>query len=54
MTTHIAMDAARKLEQEGIEVDVINMASIKPIDQQLLMDSARKTGLVITVEDDNG
>ncbi|MCG9479861.1 MAG: transketolase family protein [Actinomycetia bacterium] len=52
-TTHIAMDAARKLEQEGIEVDLINMASIKPIDQQLLMDSARKTGLVITVEDHN-
>jgi transketolase len=50
-TTHIALDAARILEDEGIEVDVINMASIKPIDEELLIESAAKTGLVVTVED---
>lgn len=50
-TTHIALDAARILEDEGIEVDVINMASIKPIDEDLIAESAAKTGLVITVED---
>ena len=50
-TTHIAMDAAGILEDEGIEVDVINMASIKPIDEDLIIESAAKTGLVITVED---
>jgi transketolase len=50
-TTHIALDAARMLEGEGIEVDVINMASIKPIDEDLLIESAAKTGLVVTVED---
>jgi transketolase len=50
-TTHIALDAARKLEEEGVEVDVINMASIKPIDEDLITESAAKTGLVVTVED---
>ncbi len=50
-TTHIAMQAARKLEEDGIEVDLINMVSIKPIDSKLIIESAKKTGLVITVED---
>jgi transketolase len=50
-TTHIALDAARILEDEGIEVDVLNMASIKPIDEDLIIESAAKTGFVVTVED---
>ncbi|MBC7332995.1 MAG: transketolase family protein [Actinobacteria bacterium] len=52
-TTHIAFEAAKKLEEEGIEVDLINMASIKPIDEEMIVDSAKRTGLVITVEDHN-
>lgn len=52
-TTHIAFNAAKKLSDEGIEVDLINMASIKPIDKDILVESAKKTGLVITVEDHN-
>ncbi len=50
-TTCIAMEAAKILEKEGIEIDLINMASIKPIDSEVIVESARKTGLVITVED---
>jgi len=50
-TTHIAIEAAKELEKEGIEVDLINMASIKPIDENILLKSAKKTSLVITVED---
>jgi transketolase len=50
-TTSIAMEAAKALEEEGIEVDLINMASIKPIDSEMIAGSAAKTGLVITVED---
>lgn len=52
-TTHIAFEAVRRLEEEGIEVDLINMATIKPIDRKIIVESARKTGLVITVEDHN-
>ncbi len=50
-TTHIGMEAAKELERQGIGVDLINMSSIKPIDSRLLVESAKKTGLVITVED---
>jgi transketolase len=50
-TTHIALEAAMALEKDGIEVDLINMASIKPIDKDLILESAKKTNLVITIED---
>ena len=43
--------AAKKLEEEGIESLVVNNASIKPLDEELLLDVAKKTGLVVTVED---
>jgi transketolase len=52
-TTSITLEAAKTLEEEGIEVDMINMASIKPIDSKMIIESAKKTGLVITVEDHN-
>lgn len=52
-TTHICMAAAKKLQAEGIDIDLINMASIKPIDELLILESAKKTGLVFTVEDHN-
>jgi transketolase len=47
------MAAVKKLQAEGIDIDLINMASIKPIDEQLIIESAKKTGLVFTVEDHN-
>jgi len=50
-TVHIAFEAAKQLTQEGIEVDFINMPSIKPLDDDIVLSSAKKTGLVITVED---
>lgn len=50
MTYH-ALLAAEQLEKEGLEVEVINMASIKPIDQELIINSARKTRKIVTIED---
>jgi transketolase len=52
-TTHISLDAARELEKKGIEVDLINMGSLKPLDDELIINSAKKTGLIVTVEDHN-
>jgi len=49
--THIAFEAAKKLEGQGIEIDFINMPSIKPLDEELVLESAKKTKAVITVED---
>jgi len=46
-----AMLAACDLAQKGIHIRVVNMPSIKPIDRTLLVDSARKTGGVVTAEE---
>ena len=47
------LDAAEKLAAEGISAAVINMASIKPIDAELITEYARKTGCIVTAEDHN-
>ena len=45
-----ALKAAEELSKEGIHARVIDMASIKPIDEELIIESAQKTGAMITVE----
>jgi transketolase len=47
----LALDAARELATEGIEVTVIDMFTIKPLDAELLLESARSTGAVIAAEE---
>ena len=46
-----AMEAAKKLEAEGVSAEVINIHTIKPIDEELVVASAKKTGKVVTVEE---
>ena len=46
-----AVQAAKILADEGIEADVINIHTIKPIDKDIIINSAKNTGLVITVEE---
>lgn len=46
-----ALLAAKKLEEEGIQVEVINVSSIKPLDEKAILESARKTGAFVSVED---
>jgi transketolase len=46
-----ALEAAEVLGQEGIKAEVIDMATVKPIDAALILQSARKTGAVVTVEE---
>ncbi len=46
-----ALEAAAQLETEGISVEVINMHTIKPIDAELVVKSAKKTGKVVTIEE---
>jgi transketolase len=45
------LEAARRLEAEGISSEVINASSIKPLDEEMLARSATKTKHVVTVED---
>ncbi len=48
---HEALLAANDLEKEGIDVSVINNHTIKPIDEKMLVDVAKRCGAVVTVED---
>lgn len=46
-----SLEAAEKLAAEGIDAEVINICTIKPLDAELIARSAKKTGKVITVEE---
>ncbi len=46
-----ALEAAAKLEEEGVKAEVINIHTIKPLDKELVVASAKKTGKVVTVEE---
>lgn len=46
-----ALEAAEKLAADGIEVKVINIHTIKPLDEELVLQAAKETGKVITVEE---
>lgn len=46
-----AMYATEKLAQEGIHIELINIHTIKPLDDDLVVASAKKTGKVFTVEE---
>lgn len=46
-----ALEAAEKLAAEGISAEVINIHTIKPLDTELIVKSAKKTGKVVTAEE---
>ena len=45
------LEAAEKLADDGINAEVINIHTIKPLDEDMIIESAKKTGRVITVEE---
>ena len=51
ITVHEALEAYRRLREDGITVRVIDVYSIKPIDTEVLQKAARETGCIIVVED---
>ena len=46
-----AMEAAEMLEKDGISAEIIDIHTIKPIDEEILLKSVKKTGKVITMEE---
>ena len=46
-----SMEAAEMLAEKGISAKVINMATIKPLDEELVIAAAKETGKVVTVEE---
>jgi transketolase len=48
-----ALLAAEKLEEKGISAEVINIHTIKPLDEEAILKSVAKTGCVVTAEEHN-
>ena len=46
-----ALEAAKMLEADGISAEVINICTIKPLDEELIISSVMKTGKVVTAEE---
>ena len=50
MMTAFCMEAAKSLESDGISAEVVHLASIKPIDRELIAESAARTGCAVSAE----
>ena len=48
-----ALEAADMLAARGVSAAIVNMASIKPIDRDIIVDAAKKTGCIVTAEEHN-
>lgn len=46
-----ALGAAELLEAEGIHAEVVNICTIKPLDEEIILNSVKKTGKAVTVEE---
>lgn len=51
LTVSTSLEAAELLEKDGISAKVINMHTIKPIDKEAIINAAKETGKVVTVEE---
>lgn len=52
-TVYLALDAARQLELQGRSVEVIDLRSIVPLDEELIYRSVRKTNRVVIAHEDS-
>jgi transketolase len=53
LMVHEALKAAAVLEKEGVKSRIIDMHTIKPIDEELILKAARETGAIVTAEEHN-
>lgn len=50
IATHWALQAAQELGNDGVSVRVINLCTIKPIDEEAITKAAKETGAIVTIE----
>ena len=48
---HNTLRAAELLEEEGINATVLNIHTVKPIDETIIINAAKRTGAVVTIEE---
>ena len=51
MMVHRAMEAAGELSKEGIEIEVLDLRSLLPLDHETLVSSIKKTGRLLIVHE---
>ncbi len=49
---HIALEAAEKLSQDGVDVEVVDLRSLSPMDNEAILNSVKKTHRLIMVDED--
>ena len=53
LTMYRALAAAEELAKDGIDAEVIDPRTLVPLDKELLLESVKKTGRLVIVEEDN-
>ncbi len=53
LCVHFALQAAERLEEEGIDAHILDLRTIYPLDQEAIIEAAKKTGKVLLVTEDN-
>jgi 2-oxoisovalerate dehydrogenase E1 component beta subunit len=53
LMVHYALEAAEKVAEEGIDCEVIDLRSLRPLDRETLLSSVRKTGKCLVAYEDN-
>lgn len=53
LSVHFALQAAEKLAEEGIAAHILDLRTIYPLDQEAIIEAARKTGKVLLITEDN-
>ena len=51
LTVNSAIEAAEMLEKDGIHARVINIHTIKPLDEEIIIQAAKETGKIVTIEE---
>jgi 2-oxoisovalerate dehydrogenase E1 component beta subunit len=53
LMTHYCLQAAERLEAEGVSVEVVDLRTLAPLDRDTILESVRKTGKAMVVHEDN-
>jgi len=53
LMAHYALEAAERVEDEGISAEVVDLRTLRPLDKETVLDSVRKTGKCLVVYEDN-
>lgn len=53
MTVNHSLKAAETLAEEGISVEVLDLRTVRPLDEAMILETAKKTGKVLVVHEDN-